>query len=610
MHMEGKNMKKKVLSILLTLCLLVSLVPLPAMATGNGEKTVPTSTIAEGQNCDGHHDGWTCINNANVGELVPLIDLQSDEKGIASGNFYLSEDIDQITTMVIQNGITVNLCLNGHDLKQQESRYFPVIVIEPGGTLNLYDCNPESRVRYGKWEGNTYTIKETLTTEESPEDFNILIGGIITGGDSAPSHNISNPNERFGGGIHNEGTLNMYGGNIAGNTAIDAKGGGYCAAGVLNDGGTRKNYPGAGTFNMYGGSITGNKAEEDGGGVYNDGNGIINISGGSIANNIAKSGGGVYSCNGIITMTDGSIDSNTATASGGGIYNNGTSNLSGNVKISGNTKTETGASVPNNVFLPSGKTITLTDKLTDGAEVGVTTAADSLPVTVVKADADYLGGITSADAAKFVSDNAGYAVQLEAVDGSTAIRLCTPQARIVGGGSYATLADAVYAAKTGETVEILGDVTMTDMTIPVEKKITITSAKSNDDTQKTYTIRRGNEFTFAFFDVVRESGSLTLENITLDGNNVAAHAPLIMVGTGLTLTLGDGATLQNNCNNSEYEYEWGGAVNNDGIINLSGNVKMTGNTGKDNTVSNVYLTSNGTIILTGELTAGASIGVS
>ena len=78
-------------------------------------------------------------------------------------------------------------------------------------------------------------------------------------------------------------------------------------------------------------------------------------------------------------MNGGSITGNTA-ANGGGVYVHDTFTVSGAVKISGNKKSD-GSN--RNVYLSSGKTITVTDAL-DGAEIGVTTAktpAASSPIT-------------------------------------------------------------------------------------------------------------------------------------------------------------------------------------------------------------------------------------
>jgi hypothetical protein len=100
-----------------------------------------------------------------------------------------------------------------------------------------------------------------------------------------------------------------------------------------------------GTFSMYGGEISSNSVSAymggNGGGVYN--NGIFTMSGGTISNNTAGSGGGIYNY-GIFEMLDGMIDNNTVKGKppgnnsgssgispglGGGVCNSGTFTMSG-----------------------------------------------------------------------------------------------------------------------------------------------------------------------------------------------------------------------------------------------------------------------------------------
>ena len=128
------------------------------------------------------------------------------------------------------------------------------------------------------------------------------------------------------------GTFTMYGGSITGNTANDSgsgDGGGVC---VRN-----------GEFRMIGGSITGNTAPS-GGGVYVGGHGTFTMSNSaSITGNTTVSrgnGGGVY-ISGNFTMIGGEITGNTAqdTGDGGGVFVNygGTFNMSGSGSITRNT---------------------------------------------------------------------------------------------------------------------------------------------------------------------------------------------------------------------------------------------------------------------------------
>ena len=120
--------------------------------------------------------------------------------------------------------------------------------------------------------------------------------------------------------------------------------GGTLTGGWANNGGGICNY---GTLSASDITITGCKAAEKGGGIFN--NGMLSLSG---------------------TV---SITGNTVNAGheGGGIYNNGTLNMEGNIQIKGNTYDD--------VFLAQEKVITVTGKLTGGAEsIGVTKGTDSI----------------------------------------------------------------------------------------------------------------------------------------------------------------------------------------------------------------------------------------
>jgi hypothetical protein len=150
---------------------------------------------------------------------------------------------------------------------------------------------------------------------------------------------ISNNIASIGGGIDNEGqfsTVNLDGGSIENNTAYSSGGGIYnfrfntvnMNGGSIHD--NVANYTGGGIFNhgkvnLNGGSISRNEAV-DGGGIWNGD--TVNLNGSSIDHNTAEYGGGIYNTysweQGTVNLNSGSIDHNNATSpspSGGGIYN-------------------------------------------------------------------------------------------------------------------------------------------------------------------------------------------------------------------------------------------------------------------------------------------------
>jgi len=89
-----------------------------------------------------------------------------------------------------------------------------------------------------------------------------------------------------------------------------------------------------GTFNMKGGEISGNTAT-NGGGVFVN-NGIFTMSSGKIINNTATdAGGGVFVYDRAFTMNGGLISGNTSTSMGGGVFVNNPLGVGGTFTKSG-----------------------------------------------------------------------------------------------------------------------------------------------------------------------------------------------------------------------------------------------------------------------------------
>ena len=202
----------------------------------------------------------------------------------------------------------------------------------------------------------------------------ILMGwGTINISDSVKIN--KNTASRWGGAIclrqdsNQVTTLNMRGGEISGNKATKEGG----AVHVVD-----KNC----TFNLSGGKITGNTSV-DGGAIYlNQEPSKLNMTGGEISGNTATGNGGgvyIYHSGSVCNLSGGKIEKNTAKA-GGGIYinpsNNGQLKLSGNPVVTGNTV----SGKANNVYLPFGKTLTISGTMSSGASVGVKTANTNYPV--------------------------------------------------------------------------------------------------------------------------------------------------------------------------------------------------------------------------------------
>ena len=266
------------------------------------------------------------------------------------------------------------------------------------------------------------------------------IGGTKTGETNTATYG--------GGGVYAKANFEMTGGSITGNETN--RGGGVYVTGkgsfTMSASADGQNIPsitgnnatenGGGvyvigsssTFEMTGGSITGNNAAY-GGGVCVSKNGSFEMSGSScITNNKADSYGGGVNINyasATFTMKGGSITGNNAYKSdyistfGGGVcVGSGIFTVSGEVTVTDNTKGGTkGADgkftgdTKNNVYLPTGKTITIgTDKLSEGAQLGVTVSGDYGDYPFTSGWNANISDKTPSD--YFISDTDGYVAKL------------------------------------------------------------------------------------------------------------------------------------------------------------------------------------------------------
>ncbi len=342
----------------------------------------------------------------------------SDTLPKTSGNYYLNSDIEIDETWIIDNGIKINLCLNGHGIKMTgESK--AVIEIKEGGELNLFDCDTHTEHKYYIDDSSGKAFVARL----SDEGDQVFVGGYITGGGGKEvSYSF-----HHGGGVYNKGLFTMHGGTIIGNingpiTTIGDYyyGGGVCVASngkfVFDHGSIVGNcscgYGGAvfledgAEFEMSGDAfIFQNNSRLNGGGVYVGSNTVFKLSGGKISNNCAKNkyGGGVtVNRDGKAYITGGEISNNlsrvgggvvlfdgsTFHMSGGKIINNATDGpyldggieigiytdceLSGDAEIYGNTNN----GKPANVYLESAyddyePTVIKADNLSNKKLIGI-----------------------------------------------------------------------------------------------------------------------------------------------------------------------------------------------------------------------------------------------
>ncbi|MBQ9973582.1 MAG: right-handed parallel beta-helix repeat-containing protein, partial [Oscillospiraceae bacterium] len=323
-------MKKRITSLFLVLCMLLSMTMTVSFATG--EETEPV-TYPE-QCCDGTHAEGTWLPlfatmNALKEERAALNADHGARYILPSGNYYMEKSMTFGSTIYIMGD--VNICLNGQTLTTgltgangQFMTYSAALdgVEAVTGTLNLTvcDCSAEK----------TGTINATATTGTA----NAIR---VYKGPSAVTIQGGTFSNFMGSGIEVADTtagtsLTIEGGTITGNGRAQAD----------NGGGVYTKMP----FTMTGGIISNNYAKETGGGIYIGGN-TATISGGTIKGNTTggtssgHGGGGVYVINkgAVLNMTGGEIIDNTGYR-GGGVYAYywGIFNMSGGT-ISGNSVT-------------------------------------------------------------------------------------------------------------------------------------------------------------------------------------------------------------------------------------------------------------------------------
>ena len=242
-------------------------------------------------------------------------------------------------------------------------------------TMNSNDAGGGAIYMRGNGKINISGSAQITGNSSSLDGGAILMGwGTINISDSAKINN--NTANRWGGAIclrqdsNQPTTLYMRGGEISDNKA-NSEGG---AVHVLD-----KDCQ----FFLYDGKITGNTSG-DGGAIYlNQEPSWLIMQGGEISGNTATGNGGgvyIYRTGSVCQLYSGKIENNKASGNGGGIYINPSN--SGQLRVGNKplVQNNTVSGKANNVYLPSGKTLTIEIGMSKGASVGVTTANTSYPV--------------------------------------------------------------------------------------------------------------------------------------------------------------------------------------------------------------------------------------
>ena len=194
--------------------------------------------------------------------------LDSTFKGgtLASGNYYLTENLTLTSEIRIDRNSIVKICLNGHSITQTANAG----IFANNGNLDVIDCMAAGKLSGGK--GCTSTQAGGCIYNSGT----ITISGITMDGNSAPHGGAvsnygdmqitnctitNNSANGDGGGINNAGTLTVTNTEITGNNAVN--GGGISTIGKL-------------TLNNV--TVTGNTADH-GSGIRTNASPDITVSG-------------------------------------------------------------------------------------------------------------------------------------------------------------------------------------------------------------------------------------------------------------------------------------------------------------------------------------------
>ena len=248
-------MKKRILSILLMCCMVLTLLPVQALAEDSaytvGEDTSVSARALAGT-------AGTKLKADNIATYVA--------NGLGSGVYTLAEDVTISGTLTVTGEATVDL--NGYVLRYAEEAEPDSIFRVTGGKLTLTDSRPAA----------------------THEDAKLPAGGLITGGKGYWY-------DGGGGGYH---FYYYYGGGVyvEAGASFELAGGTIYACGVQS-----------GANQAYGGGIY-----ADGGSVTMTGGAIRNC---AVSADYSASGGAIYAKAGSVTMTSGVISGCSAMYGGG-----------------------------------------------------------------------------------------------------------------------------------------------------------------------------------------------------------------------------------------------------------------------------------------------------
>ena len=256
--MKNKAFKTKLLTVLLTLCMLLSLVPMTAATAFAANTTTVTNET----------ELTAALNNADCAEIK------------------LGGSIE--TTWELDVGRTVTLDLNGYTLSCSGTDE-DIIRVRSSGSLTIKDSSTGGKID-GQNKNCGIEVKGGTLTLESGSIVNCTDADGDGGAVDVSNTGVTETQVKYGKFIMNGGAI------------MDCKAG--------DDGGAVDIGSGC-TFIMNGGTINSCRADDDGGAVFIKQSGSFELNGGVIQNCSAGANGGAVNIyqDGRFTMTGGTIKS-------------------------------------------------------------------------------------------------------------------------------------------------------------------------------------------------------------------------------------------------------------------------------------------------------------
>lgn len=263
-------MTKRILSFMVVLAMVLSLVPVFAVAADVSDPTATKHTHTDAHACSEQCDGNVTWVAWTAGDKLPT----------ENGHYYLTQDVQLAATTDVAAGKDITICLNGYNIRSKTNARIGFVY----GKLTISDCTAYtdeagsyicgSVVGSTAADGAVYGVRRGGTL--------VLESGRITGGKTTGTAGGGALFLQKGTTAGRGGYMYMYGGEVSGNEGYH--GGGVCLGGA--DSGCIYS-----AFFMYGGTIIGNTARGNGGGIHAENRSVVEFHGGTVEGNTAAGKG-------------------------------------------------------------------------------------------------------------------------------------------------------------------------------------------------------------------------------------------------------------------------------------------------------------------------------